>query len=81
MQKGQLVENSPDTGRVVTPISTDAVDVRFFTAPLHLDRRTMLTDSFSVGQAWSGIGGRIAPTVDASLGLTRTFPQKRLAAA
>ena len=73
VQKGQLVEEAPGTGRVVTPISTDSVDVRLFTAPLHLDRRTLLTDSFSVGQAWSGIGGRIAPTVDASLGLTRSF--------
>ncbi len=72
-QKGQLTEDSPATGRIVTPISTTSVDFRLFTAPLHLDRRTLFTDSFAIGQAWSATSNRIAPTVDASLGLTRSF--------
>jgi hypothetical protein len=73
VNQGTLIENSPDTGRVVTPVSTRAVDVRLFTAPVHLDKRTQLTDSVSVGQAWGGERNRLAPTVSASLGLTRTF--------
>ena len=73
MQHGQLVESSPQTGRVVTPVSTTSADVRFFTAPLHVDKRTQLTDSLSVGQAFGGIHNSFAPTVAASLGLTRSF--------
>ncbi len=73
MQKGSLTENSPDTGQVVTPISTTTADVRLSTAAFHPDKRTMITDSVTVGEALSGFGGRTAPTVSANLGLTRTF--------
>ncbi len=73
LQKGVLEETSPDTGRVQTPISNTAVDVRLFTAPLQLDKRTNLTDSLTVGQVWGGQSSHLAPVVSASLGLTRTF--------
>ncbi len=72
-QHGQLVENSPETGKIVTPISTTSVNARFFTAPVQLDKRTQFTDSLSVGQAFGGISRRFAPTVAASLGLSRSF--------
>ena len=75
LQKGQLVEDSPDTGKVVTPISNRSVDVRFFTAPLQLNKRTQVTDSLTVGQVWGGRDNRLAPTVNASLSLTRSFRQ------
>ena len=73
LQKGMLEEISPDTGRVQTPISNTAIDVRLFTAPLQLDKRTNLTDSLTVGQVWGGQSSHLAPVVSASLGLTRTF--------
>ena len=73
VQQGSLTENSPGTGQVVTPISTRTADLRLFTAPFHPDKRTLITDSVTVGQAWSADSGRMAPTVSASLGLTRTF--------
>ena len=72
-QSGRLVENSPSTGQVVTPINNKGVDVRLFTAPLRPDKRTQITDSLTVGQVWSGTSSRVAPTVSASLGITRTF--------
>ena len=72
-QQGQLVESSPSTGKVITPISTTSADVRLFTTPVRVDKRTQLTDSLSVGQAFGGIRRRFAPTVAANLGLTRTF--------
>ena len=72
-EHGTLTESSPETGKVVTPVSTTSADVRFFTAPLHLDKRTQFTDSFSVGQAFGGVHHSFAPTVAASLGLTRSF--------
>ena len=73
IQQGQLVETAPDTGTVTTPISNRSVDVRFFTQPLQLNKRTNLTDSLTVGQVWGGQNNRLAPVVSASLGLTRTF--------
>ncbi len=72
-QQGDLVETSPSTGRITTPISTTSADVRFFTAPLRVDKRTQLTDSVSVGQAFGGARRSFAPTVAANLGLSRTF--------
>ena len=73
MQQGSVTATSPDTGTVVTPISTRSVEARLFTAPLRLDKRTQLTDSLTVGQVWGGQSNRLAPTVNASLGLSRTF--------
>ncbi len=73
VQQGRLVENSPQTGQVVTPVSTTSADVRFFTAPLRLDKRTQFTDSVSVGEAFGGERRSFAPTVAANLGITRTF--------
>jgi hypothetical protein len=75
VQQGQLVETAPDTGTVTTPISNRSVDMRLFTAPLQLDKRTQLTDSLTVGQVWGGRSSHLAPIVSASLGLTRTFRQ------
>ena len=72
-QSGRLVENSPATGQVTTPIDNKGVDIRLFTAPLRPDKRTQITDSLTVGQVWSGTGSRVAPTVSASLGVMRTF--------
>ena len=73
IEHGDLTESSPTTGTIKTPVSTTTAAVRFFTAPVHLDKRTQFTDSFSVGQAFSGISRSFAPTVAASLGLTRSF--------
>jgi hypothetical protein len=73
VQQAVLKETSPDTGTMITPISNRAIDVRLFTAPLQLDKRTQFTDSLTVGQVWGGRNNRLAPTVSASLGLTRTF--------
>ena len=73
IQVGTLRETSPDTGTVTTPISNRSVDVRFFTAPLQLNKRTLFTDSLTVGQVWGGQNNRLAPVVSASLGLTRSF--------
>ncbi len=72
-QQGSLTESSPSTGQVVTPVSTTSADVRFFTAPLRLDKRTQFTDSVSVGEAFGGERHSFAPTVAANLGVTRTF--------
>lgn len=73
VQQGTLTETSPDAGTVTTPISNRSVDVRLFTAPLQLDKRTRLTDSLTVGQVWGGQNNHFAPAVSATLGLTRTF--------
>ncbi len=73
IQQGRLVENSPQTGQVVTPVSTTSAAVRLFTAPVRLDKRTQFTDSVSVGEAFGGARHSFAPTVAANLGLTRTF--------
>lgn len=73
VQQGVLDQTAPDTGRVVTPVSNRSVDVRLFTAPLQLNKRTQLTDSLTIGQVWGGRNNRLAPVVSASLGLTRTF--------
>ena len=75
IQEGKLTETAPDTGTVTTPVSNRTVDVRLFTAPLQLNKRTQLTDSVTVGQVWGGQNNRLAPVVSASLGLTRTFRQ------
>jgi len=72
-QTGRLVENSPSTGQVITPINNKGVDIRLFTAPLRPNKRTQITDSLTVGQVWSGTSSRVAPTVSASLGVIRTF--------
>lgn len=73
IQQGQLVENSPETGKIITPVSTTSANIRFFTAPLRLDKRTQFTDSVSVGQAYGGSHHSFAPTVAANLGLIRSF--------
>jgi len=73
IQRGQLTEKSPDSGTVVTPVSTTSADIRFFTAPLKLDKRTQLTEAVSLGQAFGGTRSSFAPTVSASLGLSRSF--------
>ncbi len=73
IQRGQLSEHSPETGTIVTPVSTTSAALRLFTAPLRLDKRTQLTDSVSVGQAYGGARHSFAPTVAASLGLSRSF--------
>ena len=73
VQQGSLTETAPGTGTVTTPISNRSVDVRLFTQPLQLGKRTNFTDSLTVGQVWSTQNNRLAPVVSASLGLTRTF--------
>ena len=78
VQSGTLTSQTPDTGKIVTPINTRSVDVRFYTAPMHLDKRTVVTNSLTIGQAWGGVHNQIAPTISASLGLTRTFRQSDL---
>jgi len=73
IQQGQFTASAPDTGTVTTPVSNRTVDVRFFTQPLQLNKRTQVTDSLTVGQVWSTQNNHLAPVVSASLGLTRTF--------
>ena len=73
IQRGQLTEKSPNSSAVVTPVSTTSADIRFFTAPLKLDKRTQLIGAASLGQAFGGAHNSFAPTVSASLGLTRSF--------
>ena len=75
VQTGTLISKTPDSGKTVTPINTRSVDMRFYTDPMHLDKRTVLTNSLTVGQAWGGLHNQLAPTISASLGLTRTFRQ------
>lgn len=57
---------------VVTPSSTRGVDLRFFTAPLHPNRRTTLTNALTVGQAWDARTGESRHTVLGTLALNRT---------
>ncbi len=71
--RGQLSETSPTTGKIITPVQTTSAAVRFFTAPVHLDKRTQVTDSISIGQAYSDTQRTFAPTISANLGVTRTF--------
>lgn len=78
VQQGKLIEKSPDTGTITTPISNRSVDLRFFTAPIQVNKRTQITNSLTVGQVWGGISNRLAPTVNASVSLTRTFRQSDL---
>lgn len=73
VQRGQLIEDSPSTGRITTPISTQTLDMRFFTNPIRPDKRTQITDSLTLGQAWGGERHGFAPTVNASLGVSRSF--------
>jgi len=73
LMKGVLDETAPDTGHVRTLISNTTIDMRLFTQPLQLNKRTQVTDSLTVGQVWSNQNHRLAPVVSASLGLTRTF--------
>ena len=47
--------------------------MRLFTAPLHPDAKTNLTDAFTVGQSWGG-SGKSAPTMLLNLGLNRVMP-------
>ncbi len=75
VQTGTLTSKAPGTGKITTPINTKSVDLRLFTAPQHLDKRTVVTDSLTIGQAWGGQRNQFAPTVSASLGLVRTFRQ------
>lgn len=75
VQTGTLTSEAPGTGKITTPINTKSVNLRLFTAPQHLDKRTVVTNSFTVGQAWGGQRNQFAPTVSASLGLARTFRQ------
>jgi len=70
---GTLSETSPDTGQIVTPISTRTASLSFFTAPLHPDKRTQISDSLLIGEAFGGQNNTTAPTVNLSVGLTRTF--------
>lgn len=72
-QRGTLTESSPHTGQIVTPVATTSADIRLFTAPLRLDKRTQLTDAVSIGQAFGGAHNSFAPTISANLGLTRSF--------
>ncbi len=71
-QQGQLVQTTPTTGRQVIPISTHGLDFRFFTAPLHPDHHTNLTDGVTVGQSWNA-SGQHSLTVLGTMGLTRTM--------
>lgn len=75
VQTGSLTSQAPGTGKITTPINTKSIDLRLFTAPQHLDKRTVVTNSLTVGQAWGGQRNQFAPTVSASLGLIRTFHQ------
>ena len=73
IQEGKFTASAPDTGTVTTPVSNRTAEVRFFTQPLQLNKRTQVTDSLTVGQVWSTQNNHLAPVVSASLGLTRTF--------
>ena len=73
VQTGQYVQNAPGIPRQVIPVSTRTLDVRLFTAPLHPDAKTNLTDAFTVGQSW-GNSGASSPTMLLNLGLNRVMP-------
>ena len=73
IQTGQYIQNAPGVPRQVIPVSTRTLDVRLFTAPLHPDARTNVTDAFTIGQSW-GSSGASAPTMLLTLGLNRMMP-------
>lgn len=71
MQRGQLIQSNPVTGKQIIPVSTRGLDFRFYTAPLHPDRHTNITNSFTVGQSWDRTGHN-SMTALGTLGLTRS---------
>lgn len=70
-QRGQVMQTTPDQGKVVTPISTQSLDMHFYTAPLHPDRHTTISNGLSLGQSFSS-GGRHSMTLLGTLGAART---------
>ncbi len=70
-QRGQVIQTTPDQGRVVTPLATQSLDMHFYTAPTHPDRHTTITNGLSVGQSFSS-GGRHSMTLLGTLGAART---------
>ncbi len=70
-QRGQVVQTTPGQGRIVLPLSTQSLDMHFYTAPTHPDRHTTITNGLSVGQSFSS-GGQHAMTLLGTLGATRT---------
>ena len=72
IQTGQYIQNAPGVPRQVIPVSTRTLDVRLFTAPLHPDAKTNVTDASRSARA--GGSGKSAPTMLLNLGLNRAMP-------
>ncbi|HEV2472274.1 MAG TPA: hypothetical protein VGS41_06390, partial [Chthonomonadales bacterium] len=53
--------------------SSEGVTMRAFTQPLPLDKRTTLTNSFTIGNTWNSVGTS-GPVALATLSLDHTFP-------
>ena len=70
-QRGQVTQTTPTTGKVVTPIATQSLDMHFYTAPMHPDRHTTLTNGLTVGQSFSN-AGQHSMTLLGTLGAART---------
>ncbi len=71
VQRGQVTQSEPGVATTTTPLSTQSLDLHFFTAPFHPDRHTSLSNGFSVGQSWNA-SGQHSMTLLGTLGLTRT---------
>ena len=70
-QRGQVTQSTPELGTTTTPLATQSLDVRFFTAPLHPDRKTSINDGLTIGQSWNA-SGHHAMTLLGTLGVART---------
>ncbi len=70
-QRGQVMQTTPAQGKIVIPIATQSVDMHFYTAPLHPDRHTTISNGLSLGQSFSS-GGRHSMTLLGTLGAART---------
>ncbi len=55
-----------------TRVIQEGINLRTYSLPFHLDKRTTLSDSFSIGQIWSS-GGVSGPAALATLSLDRTL--------
>ncbi len=69
--RGQVAQTTPGTGKVITPIATQSLDMHLYTAPAHPDRHTILTNGLTIGQSFSN-AGQHSLTLLGTLGASRT---------
>jgi hypothetical protein len=67
------ISGQPDISQ---QIATEGVEMRLFTAPIHPDKATNITDSVTVGRSWSSTSSSSSFTVLGNLTADRQLPKK-----